>query len=81
MMRLEVELRAVPIRSVDIWIVGLGHYELRLNGQKVGDAELGGSWTNYNKTCIYTHHVIDPTLVRVIVPSGMKERHDDTLMI
>ncbi|MFC5402760.1 alpha-L-rhamnosidase [Cohnella soli] len=41
------------------YICGLGHYELRLNGRKVGDRVLEPGWTNYDKTCLYS--VIDAT--------------------
>ncbi|MBB6731340.1 family 78 glycoside hydrolase catalytic domain [Cohnella zeiphila] len=40
-------------------ICGLGHFELRLNGEKVGDHALAPGWTNYDKTCLYT--VLDAT--------------------
>lgn len=44
------------------YVCGLGHYELRLNGNKVSDNVLEPGWTNYNKTCLYcvydvTHHL------------------------
>jgi len=34
-------------------ISGLGHYELFLNGEKVGDDLLAPGWSNYRKTCLY----------------------------
>jgi alpha-L-rhamnosidase len=34
-------------------ICGLGYYELRLNGQKVGNHELDPVFTDYNKRCLY----------------------------
>jgi hypothetical protein len=34
-------------------ICGLGHYELFLNGSKVGDDLLAPGWSNYRKTCLY----------------------------
>ncbi|MCB1131386.1 MAG: family 78 glycoside hydrolase catalytic domain, partial [Verrucomicrobiae bacterium] len=34
-------------------ISGLGHYELFLNGNKVGDDLLAPGWSNYRKTCLY----------------------------
>ncbi|MBD2867003.1 alpha-L-rhamnosidase [Paenibacillus arenilitoris] len=36
------------------YICGLGHYEMRLNGEKVGDQVLDTGWTDYNRTCLYT---------------------------
>ncbi len=34
-------------------VCGLGHYELFLNGGKVGDDLLAPGWSNYRKTCLY----------------------------
>ncbi|MBN2291596.1 MAG: glycoside hydrolase family 78 protein, partial [Pirellulales bacterium] len=33
---------------------GLGQYELRLNGDKVGDHVMDPGWTDYAKTCLYS---------------------------
>jgi hypothetical protein len=43
-----------PIRRALVSVCGLGHYELRLNGTKVGDHILDPGWTNYRKTCLYS---------------------------
>lgn len=42
-----------PIRRAIVSICGLGQYELRLNGSKVGDHVLDCGWTDYRKTCLY----------------------------
>jgi alpha-L-rhamnosidase len=42
-----------PVRRAVIHICGLGHYELRLNGRRVGDYQMDPGWTNYRKTCLY----------------------------
>ncbi|TAE73675.1 MAG: alpha-L-rhamnosidase [Verrucomicrobia bacterium] len=34
-------------------VCGLGHYELFLNGSKVGDDLLAPGWSNYRKVCLY----------------------------
>ena len=34
-------------------VCGLGHFELFLNGKKVGDDLLAPGWSNYRKTCLY----------------------------
>ena len=44
---------AKPLRRAVVSICGLGQYELRLNGGKVGDHVLDPGWTNYRKTCLY----------------------------
>ena len=40
---------AQPITRARAYICGLGYYELRLNGSKVGDHELDPNWTNYDR--------------------------------
>ena len=41
------------VREAFVHICGLGHYELRLNGAKVGNSFIDPGWTNYRKTCLY----------------------------
>lgn len=38
------------------YVCGLGFYELRINGQRVGDQVLDPGWTNYRKRCFYATH-------------------------
>jgi len=35
------------------FVSGLGHYELYINGDKIGDRFLAPGWTDYRKTCLY----------------------------
>ena len=42
-----------PIEEALVYISGLGHYELSLNGQKVGETEFAPLWTDYDKTVYY----------------------------
>ncbi len=51
--RREFEVRDEAVSRVLVFVSGLGHYELRLNGQPVGDAFLPPGWTDYRKTCLY----------------------------
>ena len=44
---------AENIEKASINISGLGHYELHLNGEKVGDRFLAPGWTNYQKRIFY----------------------------
>ncbi|MFC5406093.1 family 78 glycoside hydrolase catalytic domain [Cohnella soli] len=44
------------------YICGLGHYELRLNGERVGESALDPGWTNYDKTCLYAAFDVRPHL-------------------
>ena len=45
------------------YVCGLGFYELRLNGQKVGDRVLDPGWTNYRKSCLYSAYDVTAQLV------------------
>ena len=41
------------VASATAFISGLGYYELRLNGRKVGDHVLDPGWTDYDKRLLY----------------------------
>lgn len=43
-----------PVSKARLYICGIGYYEARLNGQKVGDNALDPGWTDYAKTLLYT---------------------------
>jgi alpha-L-rhamnosidase len=58
-----------------IFISGLGHYELRLNGERVGTSVLDPGWTDYAKRALYASHdvtalVRDRNAVGVILGNG-----------
>ncbi len=53
-----------PIQRAEVHICGLGQYELRLNGAKVGDNVLDPGWTNYRKSCLYTTYDITSSLLQ-----------------
>jgi alpha-L-rhamnosidase len=59
-----------------IFVTGLGHYELYLNGDKIGDRFLSPGWTDYRKTCLYnTYDVTEnirsgPNTIGTIVGNG-----------
>lgn len=42
-----------PIRRALVNICGLGHFELTLNGEKVGGHVFDPGWTDYRDTCLY----------------------------
>jgi alpha-L-rhamnosidase len=74
--RKEFRIQASPAQAL-VFICGLGHFELRINGEKVGDNELDPGWTNYSKTCLYVTHDVTPLLragsngVEVMLGNGM----------
>jgi alpha-L-rhamnosidase len=51
-LRKEFTLDAKPARAL-AHISGLGYYELRINGRKVGDHVLDPGWTTYDKRVLY----------------------------
>jgi len=52
-LRKEFNLPARPVRA-RVFISGLGYYELRINGRKVGDHVLDPGWTTFDKRVLYT---------------------------
>jgi alpha-L-rhamnosidase len=70
-----------PARHATATICGLGYYELRLNGAKVGDHELDPGYTRYDKRCLYvTYDVTDrirrgDNVVGVMLGNGWYNQH------
>jgi len=50
------------IKRARVYISGLGYYELRINGQKVGDHVLDPAWTEYSKTVLYVTYDVTSLL-------------------
>ncbi|MEA5426743.1 family 78 glycoside hydrolase catalytic domain [Arcicella lustrica] len=44
---------AKTVKKATMFIAGLGHFEMSLNGKKVGDHFLDAGWTKYNKQAQY----------------------------
>lgn len=47
-----------------VYVSGLGYYELRLNGEKVGDHVLDPGWTTYSKRVLYSTYDVTSQLKR-----------------
>ncbi|MBN2446267.1 MAG: family 78 glycoside hydrolase catalytic domain [Phycisphaerae bacterium] len=60
-MRHEFKLTSKP-KKARIRVIGLGHYELHLNGQVVGDTVVNQAWSQYNKTIYWRDFDIKPLL-------------------
>jgi len=66
-----------PVKKATIHICGLGHYELSINGRRVGDYEMDPGWTNYRKTCLYSSYDVTSMLesgdnvIGVMLGNGM----------
>lgn len=41
------------LKEAIVYISGLGHYELSINGKKIGDSEFAPLWSDYDKTVYY----------------------------
>lgn len=50
------------IAKAEVDICGLGHYELTINGQKVGDSEFAPLWSEYDKTVYYNRYNVTELL-------------------
>ena len=53
LIRKEINLEK-EVSSARLYISGLGYYEARLNGEKIGDAMLDPGWTQYGKQVLYS---------------------------
>lgn len=51
-----------PVRRARAYVSGLGYYELRCNGAKVGDRMLDPGWTSYAKRVLYSTYDVTPAL-------------------
>lgn len=73
-LRKEFKSRGRATRAM-IYISGLGHYHLFLNGQKIGDRVLDPGWSDYHKTALYSAYEItdliqEKNAVGVILGNG-----------
>ena len=59
--RQEFSLPAKPVRA-RAYIAGIGYYELRINGKKVGDRVLDSPYTPYDKRILYSTYDITSDL-------------------
>lgn len=51
------------IERAEIYMSGLGHYELSLNGEKVGNSEFAPLWSDYDKTVYYNIYDVTDDLI------------------
>jgi len=52
------------LRRARVYVSGLGYYEPRLNGEKVGDQVLDPGWTTYSKRVLYSTYDVTAQLKR-----------------
>lgn len=63
------------IEDAIIYVSGLGHYELSMNGEKIGDSQFNPMWSDYDKTVYYnayevTHLMNDRNTIGVLLGNG-----------
>lgn len=63
LLRRSFELQTAPAKAT-VRIIGLGHYELRCNGRRVGDTLINQSWSQYDKTLYWQEFDLSPYLHR-----------------
>ena len=65
------------ISDAVVYVSGLGHYEMRINGRKVGNSEFAPLWSEYSKTVYYNVYDVTDMLssgsnaVNVLLGNGM----------
>lgn len=62
-LRTEFEVPTSVVRA-RAYIAGIGYYELRVNGEKIGDNVLDPAWTTYNRRVLYTTYDVTAELRR-----------------
>ena len=77
LIRKEFTLPAAPAKAV-VRIVGLGHFELRVNGKRAGDSLINQPWSQYDKT-IYFQEIDVTPLLREAAPTP--RRHARQLVL
>ncbi len=66
-----------PVSNAQVAVCGLGHFELTVNGEKVGDHFLDPPWSDYANTCYYVRfdvaHLLKPgeNVLGVMLGNGM----------
>ncbi|MDT0677565.1 glycoside hydrolase family 78 protein [Autumnicola musiva] len=65
------------IKSAKVYVSGLGHYKLSINGKNIGNSEFAPLWTDYDKTVYYNIYDVTTNLqqgenaVGVMLGNGM----------
>jgi len=69
---------AKEIKEAVVYISGLGHYELTINGKKIGNSEFAPLWTDYDKTVNYNTYELSAkelqngeNVIGVLLGNGM----------
>ncbi len=52
------------LKNARLYVTGLGYYEARLNGRRVGDEVLAPGWTSYARRVLYNTYDVTDQIVR-----------------
>lgn len=61
LLRKEFKLRR-KVTDAMVYVSGLGHYELTIDGKKIGDSEFAPLWSEYSRTVYYNVFDVTPLL-------------------
>jgi alpha-L-rhamnosidase len=84
LLRKEFEVKPKLERAV-VHVCGLGHYELTINGSKVGDYLLAPGWSDYRKTVLYDTYDVTQQIksgknaIGLILSNGMYNIQPDSV--
>lgn len=53
-----------PFEKAVVYVSGLGHYRLSVNGKDLSDDRLAPAWSDYDKTVYYNTYLIDTLLAK-----------------
>lgn len=77
MLRKPFEIKK-EIKEAVVYISGLGHYELTINGKKIGNSEFAPLWTDYDKTVNFNTYELNAkelqkgeNVIGVLLGNGM----------
>jgi len=76
LLRSQFTVKPGLVRAI-VHVSGLGQYELRINGEKVGKDLLTPGWTNYRKACLYDTYDVTallhsgPNAAGIVLGNGM----------
>lgn len=51
-----------PVREAKVYISGLGHYELSINGKRIGKSQFDPLWSDYDKSVYYAAYEVGKNL-------------------
>jgi alpha-L-rhamnosidase len=69
-LRTEFRLPDSAVRA-RVYVSGIGYYELRINGSKIGNNVLDPGWTTYDKRVLYSTYDVTPDLRRGLNAVGV----------